>query len=253
MTETGFDWRQLTAPAPPAPPSPESPGGRSMPAPVLRWLAIGGVVVVIAVTGLVLALTAPRPEVLLGGLDSAGPTGPGEASGAIDGVAGQVAASDGPITVDVDGAVVRPGLVTLPAGSRVGDAVAAAGGFGPAADARSAAAMNLAAPLTDGMQISVPDRRTATAEGDAADEPGREPVPPGGVGSGSGGDSRIDLDHATLAELDTLPGIGPVTANKILASRDEAPFAAVEDLLTRKLVGAATYEKVKDLVTADGR
>ena len=143
------------------------------------------------------------------------------------------------LVVDVQGAVVRPGIVHLPAGSRVADAIAAAGGYGPrvAAD-RVGQTLNLAALVKDGDQVVVPSR----------DDRGPT-MPTGSGGSGTaGGGGPIDLNHATVAELDALPGIGPVTAAKIVAARDEQAFASVDDLRTRKILGAATFEKVKDLV-----
>lgn len=141
------------------------------------------------------------------------------------------------LVVDVQGAVVRPGVVHLPAGSRVADAIAAAGGYGPRVDAsRVGQALNLASLLKDGDQVVVPSRD--------------DHVPAGATASGTAGNAGgpIDLNHATAAELDGLPGIGPVTAAKIVAARDEQAFASVDDLRTRKILGAATFEKVKDLV-----
>jgi competence protein ComEA len=144
------------------------------------------------------------------------------------------------LVVDVQGAIVRPGVIHLPGGSRIGDAIAAAGGFGPrvAAD-RVGRELNLAAVLHDGDQVVVPSR----------DDPG--PV----VGSSGPGRSSapatagpIDLNRATVSELDALPGIGPVTANKIVSAREEQPFSAVDELRSRKIVGAATFDKIKDLV-----
>jgi competence protein ComEA len=145
------------------------------------------------------------------------------------------------LVVDVQGAVVRPGVIHLPDGSRVGDAIAAAGGFGPRVAAeRVGHELNLAALLRDGDKIVVPSRDDPAAPGG------------GGGGDGSAGASPatgpIDLNHATASELDALPGIGPVTVNKIIAARAEQPFASVDDLRSRKVVGASTFDKIKDLV-----
>jgi competence protein ComEA len=143
------------------------------------------------------------------------------------------------IVVDVTGAVVHPGVYHLPLGSRVADAIERAGGFGPRVDPAAAGrTLNLAAPVKDGDQVRVPSRDDAgapTAGGGT-----------GGSGSTSGGPKAlVDLNTATEAELDALPGVGPVTAGKIVAGR---PFHSIEELTQRKIVGASTFEKLRGLI-----
>jgi competence protein ComEA len=167
----------------------------------------------------------------------------GPPSGVAPSAAAGLATSAGRlVVVEIVGAVERPGVFRLPVDSRVGDLVAAAGGFGPRVDAdRAGRELNLAATLKDGDHIRVPSR----------DETGATSVRPGGGGStgGTASAAPIDLNRATASELDTLPGIGPVTAAKIVAARDQQPFASTDDLRTRKLVGEKTFASLKDLVT----
>ncbi|MGH2473314.1 MAG: SLBB domain-containing protein, partial [Candidatus Limnocylindria bacterium] len=123
------------------------------------------------------------------------------------------------IVVDVAGAVANPGVYRLAPGSRIHDALNAAGGMTPDADQ---VVLNRAAPVRDGQRIYVP-------------RPG-ETVPAGSAGSDA--QLKIDVNHATAAELEALPGIGPTTAARIVRSRGGRPFARIEELQTRGLVSA---------------
>ncbi|MFI5425677.1 helix-hairpin-helix domain-containing protein [Aeromicrobium sp. UC242_57] len=141
------------------------------------------------------------------------------------------------LVVDVTGKVRRPGIVTLPKGSRVYQAIEAAGGLRGKVDTTS---INLAREVTDGEQILV---GIAPVEGhDQA----------AGGGQASGGTSapaKVNLNTATAEQLDGLPGVGPVTAQAILAWRDDnGRFATVDDLLDVKGIGEATLAELRDLV-----
>lgn len=150
------------------------------------------------------------------------------------GEASQTAAA---VVVSVVGPVVRPGLVTLPAGSRVADAVAAAGGLLPDADPAS---VNLAAIVPDGAQIVV------GVPGAAVGSDG------GGVPAGSafGPGGRVDLNAATAEDLDALPGIGPVLAQRIVDHRTRhGPFRSVDQLDDVPGIGPAIAAELADVVT----
>ena len=138
------------------------------------------------------------------------------------------------VVVDVVGAVRLPGLYRLAQGSRIADAVARAGGATAKADL---AQVNLAAPLADGEQVVVP-RRGAPGTGAAP------------VGTAPGAPTApVQLSTATLEQLDTLPGVGPATAQKILDYREQhGAFSSVDELDAVSGIGPKRLEQLRDLV-----
>jgi competence protein ComEA len=187
--------------------------------------------VALAIGAFVLAATGPAGSIEVGG-GAAWSSSEPRPAGSDPVLAGAE------LVIDVQGAVLRPGVQRLEPGSRVGDAIAAAGGYGPRVDAaRATAELNLAAPVADGDRIVVPARGDAAAASQS-----------GGGGAGGGG-GLVNINAASATELDALPGVGPVTAQKIIDARAEQPFATVEELRDRKVVGAATFEKLRNLVT----
>ena len=252
--ERDLPWRVLEVPeTAEVTPSADAGPAASVPRDPRRSLAIAVLVIcatLAAAIAVLLIANGPRPGTLVLDADAAGPRGSGALVGSFAPNAGLVA---GPgLVVDVAGAVLRPGVYHLPAGSRVADAITAAGGFGPRVDASAAQSLNLAAPLSDGVQVRVPSRDDPAAGGATSAGTISGAAPGGGKTSGAAA-ALVDLNTATAAALDTLPGIGPATAAKIIASREERPFAAVDDLQTRKLVGASTFAKLAGLVTVGGR
>lgn len=154
-------------------------------------------------------------------------------SGGSDGGGGSsdfsVGSDSGDVVVDVTGAVQSPGVYRLPAGSRVTDAVERAGGSLPGAAIET---VNLAARLADGQQIVVPEAITAGA--------------PGGTAAAAT-DGPVSLGSATVEQLDTIEGIGPVTAQDIIDFRNEhGGLASVEQLNEVSGIGPATMKTLRD-------
>jgi competence protein ComEA len=141
------------------------------------------------------------------------------------------------VVVDVVGAVRRPGLYRLSQGSRIADAIARAGG----STAKAALAqVNLAAPLADGEQVVVPIRGRVGAA---------LPSAGGSAGASGAAAAPVQLSTATLEQLDTLPGVGPVTAQKILDYRTKhGAFSSVDELDAIPGIGPKRLEQLRDLV-----
>ncbi len=148
-------------------------------------------------------------------------------------------AGPAPVTVHVTGGVAAAGVRTLPADARVGDAVAAAGGVTEDADLER---INLARPLVDGEHVHVPR---------IGEDPRPAPAPDGPSAGAVGGDGLLDLNRATAAELEALPGIGPTRAAAIVDHRERhGPFATPGDLRAVSGIGEATFQTLAPLVVA---
>lgn len=212
-------------------------GGRDMRA-IAGWAGAAVAVViagVVAVVALRAADSPPPPELSLPRAGTRAEPGGG-------GDAGTTSTTVGETKVHVAGAVVRPGVHTVGAGARVADAVAAAGGPAPDADLDR---INLAAKVADGERIYVPRQGEAVVPDAGA----------GGAGgsAGSGGAAAtagpVDLNTATLEQLDTLPGVGPATAQAIIDHRTRnGRFRSVDDLLEVRGIGPAKLEQLRPLV-----
>lgn len=186
-----------------------------------------GVVAIVAVTivgaGLWYVRSLPKPIEVL-----AGPPPPIPAPGGSPSVPAE------PVLVDVAGWVRRPGVYEFAPEARVVDAIEAAGGARPGALLQS---LNLAAPLVDGTQVFVPK------EGEVLPPPGS----PSGVGTSG---TLINVNTATAADLEALPGVGEVIAQAIVDHRTEnGPFTSVDQLLDVSGIGNVTLEEIRELVT----
>ena len=227
-------WRVLETPttdgssrpgAQPAPPTVSSSA--------IKVIGIGAAAVVFAAVAIVVAISGGSGDVRIDG-GSAIPIASSSGLVASPGTIG----GGGELVVEIVGAVPKPGVYRLPPGSRLVDLVRLAGGYGPRVDtARAEAELNLAAPVKDGDHVRVPSRD---------DEIG-EAIPSSAAGSPSG--ALLDINTATQAQLEELPGVGPATAQKIIAARGEAPFGAVEELRSRGVLGEKTFEKLRPLLT----
>lgn len=138
------------------------------------------------------------------------------------------------ISVDVSGAVNKPGVYQLMIGSRIEEAIVAAGGFAQTASGEYISKyLNMAQKLSDGSKVYVP------LEGDPASDVGSLPK------VSAGQESTLNINTASQSELESLPGIGPVTASKIISER---PYQKIEDLIEKKIVGKSVFEKIKDSI-----
>ena len=218
----------------------------------------GSVLLVLAV---VLALRAVLTSTAAGGESApaaAGTTAAARPSAAVSTAgprAGTATAPGGPsagagsVVVHVTGAVIRPGVVTLGEGSRVNDAIGAAGGVSPDADTQQ---LNLARVLTDGEQIRVP--RIGEVLPDPAPQPGAVVTPgtgtaPGKPGAGSAS-GMVNINTASASDLEKLPGIGPALAQRIVEYREShGPFASVDALTDVPGIGKAKLEALREQAT----
>jgi len=165
-------------------------------------------------------------------------------NGIVEGVSNQKgqSANEAKVTVDVEGAVKNPGIYAIPAGGRVGDAITAAGGLTENADIDvTAQTINRAMKAADGMKIYIPmTSHTVESQGNTLEMSHN-------LGTAQNGQAQngavISVNFASESDLDALPGVGPVTAQKII---DNRPYASLDDLVAKKAMGPSLFAKLKN-------
>lgn len=146
-------------------------------------------------------------------------------------------AQAGELVVDVSGAVVRPSVYRISEGKRIDEVLALAGGMTADADREYVArSLNLALPVTDGMKVYIP-KKSQTSHNLS---PLLRPL------SGELQNGLVSINFASQSELESLPGVGPVTAGKIISGR---PYSSIEELVTKKAIGQAAFAKIKIMLS----
>ena len=200
----------------------------------LKKMAVICLVGLVLFAGFSLFISGGEPQVVSEGITS-------ENGDVSEDYTAERSLSDGTIFVDIGGAVKNPMLVELPDGSRVDDAIQAAGGLKQEADTSN---INRAEFLLDGQKIYIPSL--------AMDEDGNIIEETPSVGSGSVGDTsgKVNINTADSTQLQTLNGVGPATAQKIIDYRQaNGSFTSVEDIKNVSGIGDKTFEKLKDFIT----
>ncbi len=212
--------------------------------PVLVGVTAVAIVVMVCAGRLLLDAASSEGFAVVQPGDAEQAAGDGDAGAAAD--AGASQAAPAPLRVHVGGAVAAPGVYDLAEGARVLDAVEAAGGF---AEGAARDALNLARAVSDGEQVVVPSEADIAAQEVASAGAGGAAAGAGASAAAGGAGGKVNINTASAAQLDTLPGVGASTAEKIVADREaNGPFKTVEDLKRVSGIGDKKFAALADAI-----
>lgn len=212
--------------------------------PVLVGVTAVAIVVMVCAGRLLLDAASSEGFAVVQPGDAEQAAGDGDAGAAAD--AGASQAAPAPLRVHVGGAVAAPGVYDLAEGARVLDAVEAAGGF---AEGAARDALNLARAVSDGEQVVVPSEADIAAQEAASAGAGGAAAGAGASAAAGGAGGKVNINTASAAQLDTLPGVGASTAEKIVADREaNGPFKTVEDLKRVSGIGDKKFATLADAI-----
>ena len=212
--------------------------------PVLVGVTAVAIVVMVCAGRLLLDAASSEGFAVVQPGDAEQAAGDGDAEAAAD--AGASQAAPAPLRVHVGGAVAAPGVYDLAEGARVLDAVEAAGGF---AEGAARDALNLARAVSDGEQVVVPSEADIAAQEAVSAGAGGAAAGAGASAAAGGAGGKVNINTASAAQLDTLPGVGASTAEKIVADREaNGPFKTVEDLKRVSGIGDKKFAALADAI-----